>query len=67
MPASADRQRRAPVFDAVAHRLRTGHALQRMTRAVQTSAPSSISAWLCAHVAFPVRGRTAVASLHNSR
>ncbi len=35
----------------------TGHWPHRFTRAVQTSAPSSISAWLCVHVCFPVRGR----------
>ncbi len=39
----------------------TGHASHRRTRAVHTSAPSSMSAWLCTHAAFPVRGRIASA------
>ena len=34
----------------------------RLTRAVQTSAPSSINAWLCVHAAAPVRGRVSSAS-----
>ena len=36
---------------------RTGHRPQCAIRAVHTSAPSSMSAWLCVQVARPVRGR----------
>jgi hypothetical protein len=34
----------------------TGHALHFGDLALHTSAPNSISAWLCVHVNLPVRG-----------
>ena len=50
----------------VAHTRRTGHSPQRITRAVHTSAPISISAWLCVHTAGEVPGSERSASSHNA-
>src|SRR5687768_12790599 len=45
------------IYFTLAQTFLTGHSPHRATRAVHTSAPSSISAWLCVHVVAPVRGR----------
>src|ERR1051325_9987436 len=45
-------------YSALRHIARTGQDWQRLIRAVQTSAPSSISPWLCVHAAFPDFGST---------
>ena len=43
-------------YSALLHIRASGQMSQRFTRAVHTSAPSSISAWLCVQAAEPVRG-----------
>jgi hypothetical protein len=52
---------------ALLQTLLTGHLVQCATRAVQMSAPNSISAWFCAYATVPARGSVDSAIAHAVR